>query len=125
MLKIACIDDEKEFRDTVGAFLERYAAEKGLQYRVDFFDDGMSFMRQKHSFFSNGMKKEPGSTPGSCPFSKMKERQRRQARGLAFFSCAVCACSAVGCIYAPSFCLFIKQPTADSSMPMPNTTAMA
>lgn len=52
MLKIACIDDEKTFRDTVGAFLERYAAEKGLQYRVDFFDDGMSFMLQKREFYN-------------------------------------------------------------------------
>ncbi len=52
MLKIACIDDEKTFRDTVGAFLERYAEEKGLQYRVDYFDDGMSFMLQKREFYN-------------------------------------------------------------------------
>ena len=58
---------------------------RGCNTASIFFDDGMSFMRQKHSFFSNGMKKEPGSTPGSCPFSKMKERQRRQARRACLF----------------------------------------
>lgn len=52
MLKIACIDDEKGFRDTVGAFLKRYAAEKGMQYCVDYFDDGMSFMLQKREFYN-------------------------------------------------------------------------
>ena len=40
MLKIACIDDEKEFRDTISLFIEKYSKEYNLEYHIDYYENG-------------------------------------------------------------------------------------
>ena len=52
MIRIACIDDEKTFRDTLNSFLNRYSAEKDCQYQVEFFDSGMNFLLKKREFYN-------------------------------------------------------------------------
>lgn len=52
MIKIACIDDEKNFRDTIAEFLARYAKEKDISYSIEYFIDGMDFLLKKRTFFN-------------------------------------------------------------------------
>lgn len=52
MIKIACIDDEKDFRDTVSEFVSRYAKEKQIDYRMEYFSNGMDFLLKKREFFN-------------------------------------------------------------------------
>lgn len=51
-MRIACIDDEKNFRDVIKEFLNRYAEEEHCQYNVEFFDSGMNFLLKKRDFFN-------------------------------------------------------------------------
>ncbi len=50
MIRVACIDDEANFRDTVKDFLNSYAAEKGVEFDIRFFENGMDFFDGKAIF---------------------------------------------------------------------------
>ena len=52
MLKIACIDDEKEFRDTISLFIEKYSKEYNLEYHIDYYENGLSFIFDKRNFYN-------------------------------------------------------------------------
>lgn len=51
-MRIACIDDEKNFRDTIKEFLDRYSKEEHCQCSAEFFDSGMNFFLKKRDFFN-------------------------------------------------------------------------
>lgn len=52
MIRIACIDDEKDFRDTVSEYVSRYAKERQIDYRIEYFSNGMEFLLKKREFFN-------------------------------------------------------------------------
>ena len=52
MLKIVCIDDEKEFSDNIYLFIEKYSKEYNLEYHIDYYENGLSFIFDKRNFYN-------------------------------------------------------------------------